>query len=138
MVLEPELEHIKADPGQIEQVLMNLAVNARDAMPNGGRLTIETANVDLDKRSVRKYPSVTPGPHILLSVSDTGSGMDTETQAHRFEPFCWWKMKRLFGGWPVVFRNAAATRCWRHATEWRRSTFPSSTMDRSASWSRMW
>jgi signal transduction histidine kinase/CheY-like chemotaxis protein len=78
---------VKADPGQIEQVLMNLAVNARDAMPRGGRLTIETANVDLDAMYARSRPGVEPGPHVMLAVSDTGHGLKQEILDHIFEPF---------------------------------------------------
>lgn len=85
--LTPHAGAIKADPGQIEQVIMNLAVNARDAMPKGGRLTIETHNVTVGNPT-RQNPSVVkPGAYVLLAVRDTGHGMDEETQSHLFEPF---------------------------------------------------
>jgi two-component system cell cycle sensor histidine kinase/response regulator CckA len=78
---------VKADQGQIEQVLMNLAVNARDAMPGGGKLLISTGHVRFDSYQGLKHPSMTPGVYALLSVSDTGTGMDKLTQTHIFEPF---------------------------------------------------
>jgi two-component system cell cycle sensor histidine kinase/response regulator CckA len=85
--LSSNLGKIKADPGQIEQVIMNLAVNARDAMNNGGTLTIETLNTIIDQRFRDNYPEAIVGNYIELKISDTGFGMDKETQAHIFEPF---------------------------------------------------
>jgi len=85
--LSPSLSRVKVDPGQIEQVIVNLALNARDAMPDGGRLTIATADAELSPAYAVAHPEVRPGPHVLLSMADTGHGMDDETQAHLFEPF---------------------------------------------------
>jgi two-component system cell cycle sensor histidine kinase/response regulator CckA len=82
-----DLGAIRADASQMEQIIMNLAVNARDAMPNGGRLIIETANADLDRAYNTVHPAMQSGNYVLLAVSDSGIGMDAETQAHIFEPF---------------------------------------------------
>jgi two-component system cell cycle sensor histidine kinase/response regulator CckA len=86
-VFAPNLGRVVADKGQIEQVIMNLAINARDAMPNGGKLTIETLNTELDAAFVRDTPYVKLGAYVQLIVTDTGTGMDAETQSHIFEPF---------------------------------------------------
>jgi two-component system cell cycle sensor histidine kinase/response regulator CckA len=85
--LDPDLATVQADPGQMEQVLMNLAINARDAMPAGGRLTIETANAALDEGYASAQVEIEPGKYVLLTISDTGVGMDDEVLSHIFEPF---------------------------------------------------
>jgi two-component system, cell cycle sensor histidine kinase and response regulator CckA len=87
IALAPKVGTVRADPGQLEQVILNLVVNARDAMPRGGKLTIETTNAELDESYAVEHPGVTAGPHVMLAVSDTGVGMDAATQAKIFEPF---------------------------------------------------
>ncbi len=87
LALAPDAGRIRADPGQIEQVIMNLCVNARDAMPKGGKLLIETSNVTLDEAHAGKNLGAGLGPHVMLAVSDTGSGMSSEVRSHLFEPF---------------------------------------------------
>ncbi|MCX7010702.1 MAG: ATP-binding protein [Kiritimatiellaeota bacterium] len=85
--LAPDIDFVKADPGQLDQILMNLLVNARDAMAKGGRLTISTYNVTLDARDVGVWKDVRPGRFVVLAVSDTGTGIPPEVLPHIFEPF---------------------------------------------------
>ena len=86
-ILGENLGRVKVDKSQIEQILLNLVVNARDAMPNGGRITIETSDVDLDDSFATRQVAISPGPYVMLTVTDTGSGMDEITMSHIFEPF---------------------------------------------------
>jgi two-component system cell cycle sensor histidine kinase/response regulator CckA len=86
-LLSPDLGKIRTDPSQIEQILLNLVVNSRDAMPGGGKITIETHNIDLDEAYAGIHKSVLPGRYVMIAVSDSGQGMDKETLAHMFEPF---------------------------------------------------
>ncbi|MBR9988614.1 MAG: PAS domain-containing protein [Gemmatimonadetes bacterium] len=84
---EPDLWNVRADPGQLEQVLLNLAINARDAMPTGGQLTISTRNRMIDEAYLTEHADARPGPHVVITVSDSGVGMDADTRAHAFDPF---------------------------------------------------
>jgi signal transduction histidine kinase len=87
VVTDPALGMVRCDPGQIEQILVNLAMNARDAMPGGGRLTIETANSEVDEVLTASHPLMSPGPHVRITVRDTGQGMTADVKARAFEPF---------------------------------------------------
>lgn len=86
-ILQPDLGNVETDSGQIEQIVVNLAVNARDAMPNGGKLTIETVNIQMDETYKRKHITVKPGPYVMIAISDTGTGMGEEISSRVFEPF---------------------------------------------------
>jgi CheY-like chemotaxis protein len=86
-ILGPRVERVEADPAQLEQVVLNLVVNARDAMPQGGKIVIETKNLELDEVYAHQHVSVSPGRYVMLAVSDQGCGMDAETLKHIFEPF---------------------------------------------------
>jgi two-component system cell cycle sensor histidine kinase/response regulator CckA len=86
-IAAPDLGLVSADPGQIQQIIMNIAANARDAMPHGGRFTIETSNAIVDEDYAREHPTLNPGNYVMMAISDNGSGMDAATQARIFEPF---------------------------------------------------
>jgi CheY-like chemotaxis protein len=87
VIFDPMIWRVKVDPGQMEQVIMNLVINARDAMPRGGKLIVETSNIELDDAYAEQHPGTQPGHYVQIAVSDTGSGMDAATLAHIFEPF---------------------------------------------------
>jgi two-component system cell cycle sensor histidine kinase/response regulator CckA len=116
VVPTPQLWAVKADPGQVEQLIMNLAVNARDAMPEGGQLLIETRNAEIGHTHPRLRDGVRPGRYVMLIVSDTGVGMDSETQAHMFEPFFTTKEpgKGTGLGLPIVYGVVKQTGGWTH------------------------
>jgi CheY-like chemotaxis protein len=125
--LTPQLGRVLADPSNIEQMIMNLALNARDAMPTGGKLTIETGTVELDESYAAVHLGAKPGPHVMLAVSDTGAGMDPEIQARIFEPFFTTKEigKGTGLGLSIVFGIAqrAGGSVWVYSERGRGTTF---------------
>jgi len=101
-IQEPDLKLIHADPDQIQQIVMNLAIHARETMQTGGKLTVETANVEFDEEYVQKHPELQTGKYVMLAISDNGTGMDQETQSHLFEPFYTTKKRSQATGMGLV------------------------------------
>jgi nitrogen-specific signal transduction histidine kinase/CheY-like chemotaxis protein len=112
--LGPQVGRIKADSGYVGQVLMNLVVNARDAMPNGGKITVETGNATLDQDYARAHPGAAPGDYVMLSVSDTGTGMTDEVKAHLFEAFFTTKPKGKGTGLGLATCQTIVQQCGGH------------------------
>jgi PAS domain S-box-containing protein len=116
ITLSDYLKAVKADPGQMEQIVVNLAANARDAMPNGGQLTIETANASLDEEFCHRHPGSRPGDYVMLAVKDTGFGMDDQVRSHIFEPFFSTKESGTGLGLSIVYgilkQHGGTIYCW--------------------------
>jgi signal transduction histidine kinase len=108
------LTPVHADPSQIEQIIMNLCINARDAMPNGGKLSVTTSTVTLDENFARHHAGVAPGKYALLAVSDTGTGISAEVRAHLFEPFFTTKPKGKGTGLGLATCDAIVKQCGGH------------------------